>query len=80
MLTALPVILPLPTQLFVLWAHLIPLLPVSLFQLKVAVRPGNVSVPVEEQRLLVWLLEMQFLRLPIPRLKLLLILPQPIKQ
>jgi hypothetical protein len=66
-----PGILPLPTQLFVLRAHLVPLLPVSLFQLKAVAKLGNVLVPVEEERLLVWLLEVQLQRRLITYLKLL---------
>ena len=65
------VILPLPTQLFALQAHLVPLLPVSLFQLKAVAKLGNVLVPVEEERLLVWLLEVQLQRRLITYLKLL---------
>ena len=79
-LTALPVILLLPTQLFVLRVHLVPLLPVLPSRLKAAARLGNVPVPTEEQRLLVWLLEMQLLLLPISRLKPSLIPPRPIKR
>jgi hypothetical protein len=65
------VILPPPTEPFVLPAHLALLLPVSLFQLKAVAKLGDVLVPVEEERLLVWLLEVQLQRRLITYLKLL---------
>jgi hypothetical protein len=71
MLTALPGILPLPTQLFVLRAHPTPLLPELPSRLKAAAKLGNVPVTTEEQRLLVWLLEVRHQRRLITYLKLL---------
>jgi hypothetical protein len=60
-----------PTEPFVLPAHPVLLLPELPFRLKAVVKDGNVLVPVEEQRLLVWLLEVQLQRRLITYLKLL---------
>jgi hypothetical protein len=79
-LTALPGILPPPTQLFALRVHLVPLLPVLPSRLKAAAKLGNVPVLTEEQRLLVWLLEVRHRLLLINCLKPSLIPLQPIKR
>jgi hypothetical protein len=75
-----PVILSLPTEPFVLPAHLVLLLPELPFRLKAVVKDGNVLVPVEEERLLVWLLEVQLQHRLITYPKPLLTLLKPIKQ
>jgi hypothetical protein len=69
-----------PTEPFVLPAHPVLLLPELPFRLKAVVKDGNVLVPVEEERLLVWLLEVQLQHRLITYPKPLLTLLKPIKQ